>query len=383
MVYQALFIALALIVIKPFRCYDHPNGKNSSLVAYPDVICGESDHVPLILFGLMGMFVYIFAFLVFYAIKVVQVPKLLDGSPDMALRYKFIVFRFRAGAWWWSLVFLIRNVFIACSTLLDPDYPISQMVYLLTVVQIFMIAQCHIWPWRTVYLNLLDATVSVCITGMTVAAAPLTAQPDSQMTDQATFFVTFFVALAFSVTSIVVGQSGYEAVKGMIDPSWRNSKEASRSAKLYDLSKKTVLMWKALTYLSEDEVHTHLMHMGPLDLKRYRQMLFMTMSEWLEVDSEAAMRELGAKKKSIRRLSLVRAPVPKGNSPMPDRRKSGSLEDVAGKSKDTNEGSPGGFGRRKSASLIEALDSRAQGIPTLAPNDKVEASAVEEIQLEL
>ena len=53
LMYQAIFTTIVMMILAPFRCYDHPEvapgvAKKASLVSHPDVICGGDDHTVMV-----------------------------------------------------------------------------------------------------------------------------------------------------------------------------------------------------------------------------------------------------------------------------------------------------------------------------------------------
>merc|ERR1711971_960477 len=84
-VYQAVFIAILLAIVRPLRCYDHPNGE-SSMVDHPNVLCWNSNHTPLVLVSAIAFLIEIFLFITYYAQGILILPK--SSSPALVRRLK-------------------------------------------------------------------------------------------------------------------------------------------------------------------------------------------------------------------------------------------------------------------------------------------------------
>lgn len=54
-------------------------------------------------------------------------------SRDFQKRFKFVVYRFRHGVWWWGIFFLLRNVMIVSLTLIEAERPFTQLFGMLVV----------------------------------------------------------------------------------------------------------------------------------------------------------------------------------------------------------------------------------------------------------
>ena len=50
---QLGFATMVAVAVKPMMCYRHPNGL-SSIVEYPDALCGEATHTSMLAFGVVA-----------------------------------------------------------------------------------------------------------------------------------------------------------------------------------------------------------------------------------------------------------------------------------------------------------------------------------------
>ena len=51
---QLGFATMVAVAVKPMMCYRHPNGL-SSIVEYPDTLCGGRTHASMLMFGVVAL----------------------------------------------------------------------------------------------------------------------------------------------------------------------------------------------------------------------------------------------------------------------------------------------------------------------------------------
>jgi hypothetical protein len=183
------------------------------------------------------------------------------------------------------------------------------MLYITIVVQMFLVFQCHLWPWRTTELNMLDGIVSCALLGMTVSSGPLLASPDRELTDQISTWVMVFVSIAVFSVMLVLCRNAVQSVKNSISPAAVKDEQDNRRETLSRLAKKSQVMWRALSTLSEDEVSAHLAHLGPLDLQDFKKHVVFALAEWLEMENDQATKEILGDKALVKLYKDVHAPA--------------------------------------------------------------------------
>lgn len=90
--FQALFIALLLFLLHPFRCYEHPNGMKS-MVKYPHIVCDSGEdgmYGIMVAISLSVMVLVILPFFVFYVYHIIRMPELSLVDPEHLRTTKFI-----------------------------------------------------------------------------------------------------------------------------------------------------------------------------------------------------------------------------------------------------------------------------------------------------
>jgi hypothetical protein len=199
-VYQAVFITIVIGIIAPFRCYPHPNdSEKMSLVKYPEVICGDAEHIPMLI---IAVFVFLFTvanYFTYNCQKVMALPSMShddNADPTWRRALKFMIYRFRHGAWYWGVPFLLRSILIGVSSIIAPGQIFTQMNVCMFVLLFYLVIQCYIWPWKNHALNVVDLLLGFNMIGMTAAALPFTGKPLKDVVDQASAWVILWFASA-------------------------------------------------------------------------------------------------------------------------------------------------------------------------------------------
>jgi len=212
---QTVFIAIAVLVVQPLRCYGHPNQK-SSMTSFPQILCwGEDDtHTSLVVIGIILGVSFVIPFLALCIRAVVQAPKSLDPAGHCQ-RWRFLLYRFRADVWWWGIVFLLRQLALAFSCCIPADSPQWQITYVAMVTSFYLIILCLKQPWKNITLNYVDLCSMVVINFIIVSSSALVVKRSQ---DVQSFVVLHFCILAFFSIFVlyVFGTSVYWAkVRGV------------------------------------------------------------------------------------------------------------------------------------------------------------------------
>lgn len=142
---EIVYIRIAAIVVVPLQCYQYPNGRKS-LSQYPQVLCWEDDHRPLL--GLAGFvlfcFVIPFACVTLWGSFFVVKP----GGQQMKYtkRLRFLLFRFRPDYWWWGNVFNVRQLALVFVSSLPVEDPYAQAIYVNSVLGVYLVLTTRYWP---------------------------------------------------------------------------------------------------------------------------------------------------------------------------------------------------------------------------------------------
>jgi len=162
---QIVFIAVVGMASAPMQCFSHPNGMKS-INQFPEVLCGEGDYNTLIVFSVILLLTLVLPFVVVSFWASWLAPQVAADSPHY-VRFRYLMYRFRPDVWWWGLAFLMRQLLLGFAPMITPDDPGSQILYVVTILLIYITFQCFYCPWKTQELNVLDA-LSCCLLCMVI-----------------------------------------------------------------------------------------------------------------------------------------------------------------------------------------------------------------------
>ncbi|CAJ1358827.1 unnamed protein product [Effrenium voratum] len=167
----ALFITLTLAVLGPFQCIGNPDG-SSSMVKYPSRINSGA--------GL-----------------------------QLVNRYRFLFQRFRPECYFYGLVLLVRNAFVALFPVMFVAAPEIQVVLMGALFVCGGALQVRTWPWRTEQANYADLIMTCFLQIVLLGAAPLLEIDQAQSTEMLGWLLCVAVLGPFLAGLSAVGYSIY------------------------------------------------------------------------------------------------------------------------------------------------------------------------------
>jgi len=179
---QALFIAFCIAMVRPLRCYDHPNG-DQSVMTFPSVLCWDGlEHTAMMIVSAIVLFFYILPFIAWCVYGCLRAPaRSSEGNHEFLQTFRFLLYRFRPDLWWWGIVFLLRQTILAFAIVVPASNPHAQVFYTSSVITIYVFVVCIFWPWITTEMSLLDAgTCCLLILFLLCATQFLPAAPEAQ-----------------------------------------------------------------------------------------------------------------------------------------------------------------------------------------------------------
>merc|ERR1719326_29043 len=198
---QVFYIAIAAIIVVPLQCYEHPNGEKS-LQYYPQVLCWQSDHVPLLMMGLLVAVFFVIPFTAWCVWGTFAIVNPNSGVTDSRrlTQLRFLLFRFRPDCWWWNNVRAARQLLLAFTPALSlsDDLPHIQAAFMVTVLVGYIAAHCAYWPFKLQIFNNLE--LAVCLLLIQVILAGGTSFQVAPTED----FLAFWVFTTVSVIYIVI-----------------------------------------------------------------------------------------------------------------------------------------------------------------------------------
>mmetsp|Transcript_47682 Transcript_47682/g.147412 ORF Transcript_47682/g.147412 Transcript_47682/m.147412 type:complete len:274 (+) Transcript_47682:1-822(+) len=111
--------------------------------------------------GVVCVFVYIIGLGGMFVRACILAPKYF-GQPGFQMRWKFLLIKFHAGAYWWGIVFLAKNFLINLSFVIS-SRPVARLYLIMFVATIYLSGIVIIVPYRARYSNAFEAVVALCI----------------------------------------------------------------------------------------------------------------------------------------------------------------------------------------------------------------------------
>jgi hypothetical protein len=155
------YVSITIAVLAPMNCYEHPNG-TQSMKGRPDILCGEGDHVTMMVLSMLALLVYPVACFGITIIATWQHPKRMARNDiGMLVRCHFIFNRWRPQCYWFAIPAVSRNFFVALWPMVIPEKEndVAVMLMIATLL-IALLLLCLIQPRRTPAMGALDVQIS-------------------------------------------------------------------------------------------------------------------------------------------------------------------------------------------------------------------------------
>ncbi|CAE6960708.1 unnamed protein product [Symbiodinium sp. CCMP2592] len=152
------FISLCSSFVEPFRCNLHPNGSLTMQTAH-DVFCSlTGTHLTLCWMSAIVCLLPIGFLTTCTWVLLVVLPKRLKAADATFVRAcSFLILRFKPGSEVFTLVFLLRNVLLVLTPMMQPAISLFVMGNLLAWTAASV---AYFKPWRTDLSNQMDVFVS-------------------------------------------------------------------------------------------------------------------------------------------------------------------------------------------------------------------------------
>eukprot|EP00928_Gymnodinium_smaydae_P007448 TRINITY_DN12673_c0_g1_i1.p1 TRINITY_DN12673_c0_g1~~TRINITY_DN12673_c0_g1_i1.p1 ORF type:complete len:1569 (+),score=206.97 TRINITY_DN12673_c0_g1_i1:56-4762(+) len=216
---STLFVSQITMCMLPFMCYSHPNGLDSSVLEYPQVICGAGDHIGMVVVASVGIVICV-AFLAFCIYKIYRLPEIFKSpdAHDKLLKIYFIIEDFRFGRADTFVWLKAKELALSLVVVVEPDDSYIQILLFALILMFGMIMTGHYYPWKVPYLNAMDIFLHfqilllLCIGKDYVPKLDDEAYSGSSAYVQAAGVSIILTTLAFAlvplVNRLVRGQSG-------------------------------------------------------------------------------------------------------------------------------------------------------------------------------
>eukprot|EP00746_Dinoflagellata_sp_MGD_P090576 gnl/MRDRNA2_/MRDRNA2_35784_c0_seq1.p1 gnl/MRDRNA2_/MRDRNA2_35784_c0~~gnl/MRDRNA2_/MRDRNA2_35784_c0_seq1.p1 ORF type:complete len:1386 (-),score=213.97 gnl/MRDRNA2_/MRDRNA2_35784_c0_seq1:361-4518(-) len=199
--FQVCHVAILKQVTTVLECYEHPNGQRS-LVTFPEVICGEEEHMKAIPATVIILFLYCVVFFA-YLCWVAYVAPQNFAKKSFARKHRYLLLKFRPDKWYWAVPIFVRNTILAFIIAMAPDYPIVQICIFNIVLMIFLALTLLHSPWKDPKNNMLDAALTMILMVFSLAALPL-APFDQRLVWPLTLLMIITVSMEFVLIGVIV-----------------------------------------------------------------------------------------------------------------------------------------------------------------------------------
>jgi hypothetical protein len=210
---MAFFISIAKLIFTPWQCEPHPNGEwtmenNKRVVCFkseyesPPSTINETPHMTIIYIAICAALIPV-GFLAVSSWAVQQLPgRLLKGDTAFLHRYSFLFIRFRPERYWYILVMLFRNFFIALVPVIPEAFVQVIGVAFLVMVTTFVTPYCR--PWRVAIGNTLEIAANFSILFALVFAGFLVPNVDGNIVGNICCAIAVVLMVAFIVAFLYV-----------------------------------------------------------------------------------------------------------------------------------------------------------------------------------
>jgi len=208
MLLNVLFILVAHVCITPFACYGHPNGE-SSIVTYPSVLCGGEDWLLFVVLAVLLMLVTILPFFSL-CLWAAAYPA------GKIVHFRFFFHRFRPHVYWWGILLLVRHTLLAFSNMVNPDDPVSQLIFIAALFIVYLTFACLYTPWTAFEFNSFEISTIAILVMLVVTASGF--MPESKEQKAQTNIMWIWMAfLALSSLGLVASSLIFVLRRGKKD----------------------------------------------------------------------------------------------------------------------------------------------------------------------
>eukprot|EP00435_Cladocopium_sp_Y103_P043882 s421_g12.t1 len=170
----SLYTGFSLMVFMPFECRGNPSGI-ATLVANPQVICGDFDHIMLLLLGVIGVLAYPLAIFAALVRITWRYPTWLSSTKGIETLQQFrVIFgKFKPERYYYCLLITGSNLVIASIPAVLLSQPVIQLGAMCCIIWLKQVALCFLWPWKEDIANWTDLMLSGGLLLLLNLAAPL------------------------------------------------------------------------------------------------------------------------------------------------------------------------------------------------------------------
>jgi hypothetical protein len=211
-IFLVFHVAILARCAEYWECYNHPDPlTDTSLVAYPNVLCWSQTHLSILPVTIMGLLMYCILCTGGVAWIVYQAPTRF-AEKSFVRRYGFLMLKFRPDRWYWALPLLLRNTLLAFTMTFVPDRPVIQAILFCLFLLAFLCLNSAYQPWREPSYNTNELVGTALVLMFTLAALPL-APRDGKIENELTMFLLLSTICGGLFAIWVVGNALKETIQ--------------------------------------------------------------------------------------------------------------------------------------------------------------------------
>eukprot|EP00435_Cladocopium_sp_Y103_P016147 s1465_g4.t1 len=172
---SAVYMALAALSLRPFKCLENPDG-SASLGADRSLLCWQGgDHQLMVALSFLPMLGGVLSYLSLIIWAVTQYPRKVSrpGGVKFVKRWSFAFSRFNPTSYYFILVLVSRDLLIGMTPVILAS--LNELLFLLWIVTLtsYATVQARLWPWKSQMANLLDSGLTVSLIAFVVLGCML------------------------------------------------------------------------------------------------------------------------------------------------------------------------------------------------------------------
>lgn len=172
---SAVYMALASVSLRPFKCLGNPDG-SASLGADRSILCWQrGDHQLMVALSFLPMLGGVLSYLTLIIWAVTQYPRKVSrpGGVKFVKRWSFAFSRFNPTSYYFILVLVLRDLLIGMTPVILAS--LNELLFLLWIVTLTSYAtlQARLWPWKSQMANILDSGLTGCLIAVVVLGCML------------------------------------------------------------------------------------------------------------------------------------------------------------------------------------------------------------------
>jgi len=226
---SAAYIPLCKMSFQFFECQQHPTAP-STLVAYPDIACGDDDRTGIMGVGVLAVLAYPIFIYATMATLCFIAPRMFTGNPTFKTGTGFLLSRWKPTIWYFGPAVMLRNLCFALIGVAYPSDGIAQLVLASSILSIYAAFQSTQAPWRSGALNRVDTVLTITVSVLCMFLLTIVPMEDEKEVrlDRYRPYVMLFFLFAMAT---MVGMLLYAVLFlfGKIGPSKKATENATKT----------------------------------------------------------------------------------------------------------------------------------------------------------